>query len=587
LLLITSPDTTPVQEALARHVHGALAQGAVVCNSFVSPASDQRRAQKRKQDSGPSPFLLQKWAKLQSKCKDVFTAEWMQQSLQQHGTVYLTDIILNNEESSQKRWREEAEAMVCQLVGQQTMAGFLLRHCSYPTPGVHTPSFFALFSSKGQQGVAITSPHHNESHRTAAWHLLLRHPSPLESQSSSSTSTSASDCMVNDPAPMLLSSPANAPSSLSISLIHKAMAAKSKVYAGTDHLLDNIDTTTTIVKERRTRKTTRTLEGLSARDLYASSVSLTFGELTEDSSWSVLEALGMTPFSRLLDVGSAYGRFCIHAALASPGVSVTGIEVGITRAQLAARFLDELMADFPAVMASVRHRIKLVQGDILCNLHELFVHSHVFLFDARFTASMSHILAHLLSYLSGVSAQVVISCQPLDKINADLVRGEPLSLVLSGGRQAFTAHSFTINERLKNRHMVEVFESPVHGLGVRAVRAIRAGQTIMRVKGELIFDTYFVQQSDVTKSSMYPYLSRMNTLDRPGKRAFLHALDVSRYINSHINTNLMQNVAFNAVEDELYVIATCDIGKNEELLHHYENWTTDHRRPWTTDWDLV
>jgi hypothetical protein len=34
---------------------------------------------------------------------------------------------------------------------------------------------------------------------------------------------------------------------------------------------------------------------------------------------------------------------------------------------------------------------------------------------------------------------------------------------------------------MKHRHAVEVFESPVHGLDVQAIRALRAGQTIMRV----------------------------------------------------------------------------------------------------------
>ena len=100
-------------------------------------------------------------------------------------------------------------------------------------------------------------------------------------------------------------------------------------------------------------------------------------------------------------------------------MSVTGIEVGIKRAQLAAQFLDEVTTEHSAIMAPVRHRIKLVPGDILCNLLELFAHSHVFLFDARFVESTWHILAHLLSYLSGVTNQVVISCQPLDKCSPD------------------------------------------------------------------------------------------------------------------------------------------------------------------------
>ena len=81
------------------------------------------------------------------------------------------------------------------------------------------------------------------------------------------------------------------------------MAAKSKLIGGSDHLLDDID------PEDRSRQST------SVSDRYASSVSLAFGELTENSSLKVMEALGLTSSSRLLDVGSAYGRFCVYAAL--------------------------------------------------------------------------------------------------------------------------------------------------------------------------------------------------------------------------------------------------------------------------------
>jgi SET domain-containing protein len=162
----------------------------------------------------------------------------------------------------------------------------------------------------------------------------------------------------------------------------------------------------------------------------------------------------------------------------------------------------------------------------------------------------------------------------------------PVSLTLSGGKQTFTAYVYTVSSRMKHRHAVEVFESPVHGLGVRAVRALRVGQTIMRVIGEEMYDITFAQKSDVSKQGMYPYLTRMPALDKPGKRAFLHALDVSRYINSHVNT-YTQNVALRAVDSELYVVAVRDIGRGEELLNHYQNWSTDGERPCQTDEDLA
>ena len=596
LLLVTGDHTTLAQEELMRHIHQGITQGAVVCNSFVlrgmvhsqpvkkRRTKDQQQQQRQRQhqrtsanasDGDASPYEFQKWSKLQSNGNDALTVGWMQDSLRERGVVYLTDIDADDEHTAaaSAAWNDKTEAVVRQLVGEQTFSGFLLRHCLHRSPGVHRPSFFALFSPDGGH---VTSPHHNESHRVAAWHLLLRHPKPasnsMEVCNSNGNGMSApSSHLVPSSVSMSRASPE------SIAQIHQALTAKSKVIAGSDHLLDGIDAD----GGSRSRKS-------SARDLYPGSVSLAFGELTEDSSSKVLKALAMTSSSRLLDVGSAFGRFCIHAALGSPpGVSVTGIEAGIKRAQLASQFLEQLTQEHSAIMAPVRPQIKLIHGDILNHLPELFAHSHVFLFDARFVDSTWHILAHLLSYLGGVTEQVVISCQPLHTCNADLVCGDPVSLTLSGGKQSFMAHVYRVSSRMKHRHAVEVFESPVHGLGVRAVRVIRAGQTILRVVGEEIYDTTFAQKSDVAKQGMYPYLTRMHSLDKRGERAFLHALDVSRYINSHVNTPHTQNVAFKAVDSELYVVAVREIGRGEELLHHYENWTTNGERPWLTDQDLL
>ena len=397
-----------------------------------------------------------------------------------HGNIlYLTDITSDkqNDDSAPSPWHDEAEEMVSKLVGERTAHGFLLRHCSHRSPGVHSPSFFALFTPRGAH---ITSPHHNESHRVAAWHLLLQHPT---SESKSAEVQRAIPTSPSGMVPQVES--AIATPAATVSLIHQAMTAKSKLIAGSDHLLDDVD------PDGGPRRMS------SARERYATSVSLAFGELTEDSSWKVMEALAMTSSSRLLDVGSAFGRFCVHAALAAPrGASVTGIEVGIKRAQLAAQYLDELTAEHEEVIMPVRSNIKLIQGDILDHLVELFAHSHVFMFDERFIASTWQILAHLLSYLSGVSDQVVVSCQRLDRCNEDLVRGAPVSLTLSGGKQTFTSHVYRVSPRMQRRHAVEVFQSPVHGLGVRAVRALRAGQAIMRVVGEVTNHTIFAQLGD-------------------------------------------------------------------------------------------
>lgn len=333
-------------------------------------------------------------------------------------TVTLTDIVADKESdggSAGSVWSSQAEAMVRAIIGEQTASGFLLRHCTHRSPRVHGSNFCALFS---REGASIASPHHNPSHLVAAWHMLLRHPTAAASASlmeddstTSTTSAPAPPSSSSSSSTALLPTVSTTPAA-AISIIHQAMAAKSKLFAGSDHLLDDVD------PEGGPRRTT------SARYRYASSVSLAFGELTKDSSWKVLDALAMTSSSRLLDVGSAFGRFCVHAVLAAPGgASVTGIEVGIKRAQLASRFLDELTVEHNSTISPVRSNIRLVQGDILDHLAELFAHSHVFLFDARSVESTWRILAHLLSYLSGVENQLVVSCKPLDTCDHDLIVG--------------------------------------------------------------------------------------------------------------------------------------------------------------------
>ena len=102
-----------------------------------------------------------------------------------------------------------------------------------------------------------------------------------------------------------------------------------------------------------------------------------------------------------------------------------------------------------------------------------------------------------------------------------------------------------------------------------------------------MYNTTFMQLPDISKWRMYPYLTRVEGLDKPGKRAFLHTLDVSRYINSCANTPHTKNVMFKRVGDELLVVAVRDIRRGEELLSDYENWTTDGQLPWATDEDMM
>ena len=581
LLLTVAADTTLAQQALTRHVHEGITKGVVVCNSFVRtneachppPRKRGSTRQSGQHSTGANAdYDFRRAFGSQADSGDSLTASWMKESLRERGVVYLTDIIADqqdDDEPAPSQWYDAAEEMVRQLVGERTARGFLLRHCSHQSPGVHSPSFFALFTPHGGH---ISSPHHNESHRVAAWHLLLQHPTFDSNKRDEPQHASSTSRLV--PASSQVPS-ATSPPAATISIIHQAMTAKSKLIAGSDHLLDGVD------PEDGARRQS------SVRERYASSVSLAFGELTEESSWKVMAALAMTPSSRLLDVGSAFGRFCVHAALAAPrGATVTGIEVGIKRAQLASQYLDELTVEHGLVMAPIRPHIKLIQGDIVEHLAELFVHSHVLVFDARFVESTWHIVAHLLSYMSGVTDQVVLSCQPLHQCNADLERGDSVSLTLSGSKQSFTAHVYRVSPRMQRRHAVEVFHSPVHGLGVRAVRALRAGQTILRAVGEVTYHTLFAQLPDVSKQAMYPYLTRVPSLDKVGKRAYLHALGLSRYINSHVRTAHAQNVAVRTVNADVLVVAVREIARGEELLSHYDNWTTDGHMPWLADEDL-
>ena len=592
LLQTASVDAIQSQLMLAQHLHQGITHEIIACNSLVpSKQLDNQaagwssiRQQQQQQQSRDvrGGYEFRKWlnSSQRSGIKDKMTVSWIQDTVGERGAVYLTDLTgdVNRGKLPAARWNEQATQLVHKLVGEQTANGFLLRHCKLKGVGVHTPSFFALFTA---QEASVASPHHNESHRAAAWHLLLHHLKPA----SASMQAHTSNALAASPPRSLVSSSSLSSSLLSrrqaavtpptaaeISSIFRAMASKSKVIAGSDHVLDSINPVD------RARVPT------SAARLYPNSASLAFGELTEETSRRVLEKLALTSSSRLLDVGSAYGRFCVHAALAAPpGASVTGIEVGIKRAQLAAQYLDELTVEHSAIMQPVRANIKLVHGDILDHLQELFVHSHVFIFDARFVESTWSILAHLLSYMSGVNDQVVMSCQPLDKHNSDLVGQQQVQL--STGENRFTARMFHVDPRKKNWHAVEVYQSEVHGLGVRAVRTLRVGQTIMRVVGELIDSTRFNQLEDVSKRRMYPYLTRIPST-KPNKRHFLHALDISRYINSHKGTAHHKNVSHKYERGELLVVAVREIKRGEELLSDYENWTSDGQWPWLTSTDM-
>ena len=167
--------------------------------------------------------------------------------------------------------------------------------------------------------------------------------------------------------------------------------------------------------------------------------------------------------------------------------------------------LDELTVKHRELMEPVRAHIKLMQGDIVQHLTELLAHSHVFLLDARFSPSLWRLLAYRLSYLSGVTHQAVVSCQELNKCNSDLLRADALSLSISGGQQ-FTVRVFHVDPRMSTCGGSVC--KRVYGLGVRAARALRSGQTIVLAEGETLHVGAFAAYSDVEKQGTHPYLAR-------------------------------------------------------------------------------
>ena len=580
LLLVMPADTTQQQETLVRHAHDMIARAVVKCNSYkaAQPRQDgQHTRDEPEYDKWPNTVLDSKaWRNRKKK----LTARWMSDTLAAQGAVYLTDVVTDS-----ALCPDTTTPLVEELIGEQTAAGFLLRHCRHKGDGVHSPSFFAMFSSTGSEE-NFTPPHHNESHRVAAWHLLLRHPkrsSTSAHYSFRSRHSTASSSHDSSPSSFYSSpSPPASSASADASLIFHALAAKSALIAGSDHLLDGIEPVSAAEVVDGVKRSARVLQsgtGMSERERYPKSVSLAFGELTEESGYKVLAALGMSASSRLLDIGSAFGRFSVQAALAAPrGASVTGVEVGIARAQHAAKYLSELRADHRSIME--RCSVELLPGDILDQLALLFTHSHVFIFDERFVECTWRVIAHLLSYMAGVTKQRVISCQALHTVNPDLLRGEPVPLTLSavaGGSQSFTGYVYTIDERARACHKVEVCRDAVHGLGLRAARTLRCGQVVMAVEGVEVGRAVFDKLATVSKRAMFPHLIPLPSSRAPkhakGERVYMYAENASRFVNSCHGSAQPHNVAFRCVDGHLLLVAVADIRRGQELLADYHNWS--------------
>ena len=181
LLFAVSIDSAQQQEheALVRRVHRSVVNEEVVCNSFTHAAGRRlvgERTAAQRDASWTQRTKFNSWPNTadpdSAGSADKLTARWTRETLDARGAVYLTDIVRHSAELGP----DTAELMARKLIGEQTASGFLLRHCRHKGAGVHSPSFFALFAchEEGEEA-CFTSPHHNESHRIAAWHLLLRH----------------------------------------------------------------------------------------------------------------------------------------------------------------------------------------------------------------------------------------------------------------------------------------------------------------------------------------------------------------------------------------------------------------------------
>lgn len=75
--------------------------------------------------------------------------------------------------------------MVGELVGEGLVHGHLLQYATprTKTPGVHTPSCYAMYAHPRAvaetQALPVESPYHNESNKLGAWHLLPFHGKDL------------------------------------------------------------------------------------------------------------------------------------------------------------------------------------------------------------------------------------------------------------------------------------------------------------------------------------------------------------------------------------------------------------------------
>ena len=308
-------------------------------------------------------------------------------------------------------------------------------------------------------------------------------------------------------------------------------------------------------------------------------MSIAAGDITRASAARLIRALDMNETSRFLDIGSSTGCLCMHVALATCAVRVTGIEVLKPRSELAQQLYRDVIAQSASMASVVGRRVHHVTGDIMGNLSLLFEHTHVFMFDKCFAPVTRTVLAHAVSYLSddgGGAVRTIASCWDLREHNPDLQRlGEPISLVLTGGTESFQSYVFSVDQKRKNTHAVEVFRSRIHGLGLRTTRAVMEGQRLCPMIGDAMKYAALRAKKPVSKKMLYPYLFPA----AGDKSCTLHAVNVARFLNSSVCTGRLPNVCIlpGTPSNTQWIIAIRPIPMNEELLADYPvyDWSTN------------
>ena len=352
--------------------------------------------------------------------------------------------------------------------------------------------------------------------------------------------------------------------------LYSFMRKSTRLSAGNEHMLEGV------------LGRTRSENGHKLPDIaeqYADTVSIAAGDITRASAARAIQALGMDETSRFLDVGSSTGCLCMHVALATSAVRVTGIEVLKPRSELAQRLYCDVLAHSSSMASALGRRVQHVTGDIMGNLSLLFEHTHVFMFDKCFAPVTRAVLAHAVSYLSddgGGAVRMIASCHDLREHNQDLQRvGEPISLALTGGTESFQSYVFSVDQKRKNTHAVEVFRSPVHGLGLRTTRAVMEGQRLCTVIGDVMEYAALRAKKSVSKKMLYPYLFPAAA----DKSCALHVVNVARFLNSSMGTGRLPNVCLlpGTPNHTVWITAIRPVAMNEELLADYPvyDWCTN------------